>query len=113
MAGAPNRPRSGEDRGFGLVAVEIGDKVNHLLVEILEHFPRELGQLRFGVTHGRGGVAVHAAEVAVTVHQREIDGEILRQTHQRVIHGSVAVGVIFTQRVADDTGALAVRFVAV
>ena len=103
----------GEHGRLRLVAVEVRDEIHRFLVEVFEHFRGELCQPRLRITHRRGGVAVDAAEVAVTVHQREIDGKVLRKAHQRVVHRAVAVRMVFTERVADDTGALAVRFVVV
>ena len=49
----------------------------------------------------------------MSVDEREVDGEILRQTHERVVHRSVAVRVEFTQNVTDDTRALAVVLVVI
>ena len=43
------------------------------------------GQPRLGVAHGRGVIAVDVAEIALPVDQRIAHGEILRQTHQRVV----------------------------
>ena len=57
----------------------------------------------FGVTHGRGVVAVHRTEVALTVDQHVAHGEILRHPDDGVIHGDVAMRV-FTDYVTDHTG---------
>src|SRR5690606_27938414 len=48
------------------------------------------------------------AEVAVAVHQRVAEAEVLRHAHHGVVDGRVAVGVVFPHHVADDTGRLAV-----
>ena len=103
----------GEDGGLHFVAVEVGEEVHRLFIEIAQHFRRQLRKARFGITHRRGGIAVHRTEVPVSVHEREVDREILREADERVVHGSVAVRVEFTEHVADDTGALAVRLVVV
>ena len=102
-----------QNEGFFFRTVEVGQKVHRLLVEIAQHLRRQFGKTRFRITHCGGGISVHRAEIAVPVHEREIDGEILRQTHQRVVYGRVAVRVIFTEHVADDTRAFAVRFVVI
>ena len=47
----------------------------------------------------------------MAIHQRITEGERLSQTDERQIQSGVAVGVIFTHDVADDTSALLVRFV--
>ncbi len=48
-------------------------------------------QPRFGIPHGGCVIAVDIAEVALAVDQRIAHGEILRQPHQRVIDGLVAM----------------------
>jgi hypothetical protein len=59
-----------------------------------------LGQPRLGVAHGRGAVAVAAAEVALAVDQRVALREVLRHAHQRVVGRLVAVRVEAAQHVA-------------
>ena len=68
----------GEHGGLHLVAVEVGEEVHRLLVEVAKHLGSELRKARLGVTHGGSAVAVHRAEVAVSVHEGEVDGEVLR-----------------------------------
>ncbi len=55
-----------------------------------------------------GRVSVHAAEIAVPVHQRITKRKVLRHPHHGVVNGRVAVRMVFTHDVADDTGRLAV-----
>ena len=71
----------------------------------------DLRHAGLGVTVGGRGVAVHGAEVAVAVDQHVAHGEVLRQTHQRVVHRRVAVGMIPAQHVADAGGGLFERLV--
>ena len=97
----------GQHLGLHQRLVEVGVEVHRLLVQIGGQIRRHLGQARLGVTHRRGAVAVHGAKVALALHQRVAHREILRQTHHRVVHRRVAVGVIFTQHVAHDARALA------
>ncbi len=73
----------------------------------------QAGEPDLGVTHGRGGVAVDGAEVALAVHQRIAHGEVLGHAHRRVVNRGVPVGVVFTDDVPHDAGALAVRPVPV
>ena len=87
--------------------IEVGIEIHRLLVQIGGQICRHLGKARLGVTHGRGAVAIHGAEVALAFHQHIAHGEILRQTHHGVVDGGIAVGVIFTKHVAHDAGALA------
>ena len=72
--------------------------------DVAEHLVGDLAETGFGVSVGGRGVAIHGAEVAVAVHQHIAHGEILRQTHQRVVHGGVAVGVIPAQHIAHAGG---------
>jgi hypothetical protein len=67
----------------------------------------------FGVAHGRRRVAVDGTEIALPVDHRVAQGEILRHANDGVVNGAVAVGVIFTDDVADDPGRLLVGLVPV
>ena len=66
-------------------------------------------KLGFGVTIGRGRIAVDRAEVALSIDQRIAQGKRLRQANQRVIHREVAVRVVFAHHFSDDAGALTGR----
>ena len=81
--------------------VEVRVPVDGVLVDVAQHLVAELRHARLGVTVGRGGVAVDGAEVAVAVDERIAHGEVLRQTHQRVVDRRVAVRMIPAQHVAD------------
>ena len=59
------------------------------------------GEPRFGVAHRRRIVAIAGTEVALAVDQRIAHRKILRQPHHRLVRGSVAVRVVFTQHIAD------------
>src|SRR3546814_8438620 len=65
-----------------------------------------LGQARLGVAHRGSVIAVDVAEIALAVDQREAQREILRQAHQGVIDGLVAVRVELADHVADHPGGL-------
>ncbi len=89
-----------------LVLAVIGlAKIDRAFVIILQDEDRGFGQTRFGVSHGRGAIAVHIAEIALTFDQRIARGEILRQTHQRLIHRLIAMGMEPADNVADHAGA--------
>ena len=102
----------GETRGqhHRLLAalVVVGGPVDRLRVDVAQHLRGDAGQTAFGVAHGGGGVAVDRAEVAVAVDQEVADGEGLRQTHQSIVDGGVAVRVEITHDVTHDAGALAI-----
>ena len=67
----------------------------------------------FGVALGRGRIAVHGAEIALPVHQRQAQRKILRHAHQRVIDREIAVRVIFAHHLADHAGAFHIFLVPV
>ena len=102
---------AGQNAGLQKRLVKVGIEVYRILVDLSQQGQGQLGHAGFRVTHGGCAVAVHGAEVALTVHQRIADVEILRQTHHGVVYAAVAVGMVFAQHVAHDTGALAVGFV--
>ncbi len=73
----------------------------------------QLGHAHFGVSHGRGVVAVHRTEVALAVDQQVAQRERLGHTHDGVVDRSVAVRVVLTDHVTDHTGGFLVRLVPV
>ena len=100
-----------QNRRFFFGAVVVCDEINGVLVDIADHFNGEFVHSRFGVTHRGRFIAIDGAEVAVTVNQGVAKGERLGQTDQRQIQRGVAVRVIFTHDVADDTSGFLIRFV--
>ena len=96
QVGEPGR----EDPGFFPALVEVGVPVHSILFNIPEHLVGDLAQTGLRISVGRRGVAIHGTEVAVAIHQHIAHGEVLCQTHQRVIHGGIAVGMIPAQHVA-------------
>ena len=61
-------------------------------------------QARFGVAHGCRRVAVHAAKVALPIHQQIAHGKVLRHARHRFVNGHIAVRVILAQHFTNDTG---------
>ncbi len=88
--------------------VEVGDEVDGILVDVLEHRHRDAREAGFRVAVGGRRIAVHRAEVPLTIHQRIAQREVLDHPHQRVVNRHVAVRVILAEHVADDCGALLV-----
>src|SRR5438874_910408 len=86
--------------------VEVGDEVDGILVDVLEHRHRDAGEAGFRVAIGGRRIAVYRAEVPLAIHQRIAQREILDHPHQRVVHRHIAVRVILAEHVADDCGAL-------
>ena len=62
------------------------------------------GQTNFGVSHGRGVVAVDRSKVALTVHQHVTHRKILRHANDGVIDRLVAMGVVLANHVTHNTG---------
>ena len=91
---------------FGAVIV-VGE-IDGVLVDVRQKLVRHFVQARFGVTHGGRRIRVHRAEVALAVDQRQAHRPRLRQTGQCIVDRAVAMGVILTHDVADDTTGLAV-----
>ena len=87
-------------------------EIDRVAVDIVEQRLRRLREPRLGVAHGRRRIAVHRAEIALAVDQRQAHGEGLGHAHQRIVDRLVAVGMVFAHHVADDQGGLAVRLVA-
>ena len=98
---------AGQDSWLLAGLIEVGVPVHGLLFDIPEHLVGDFAQAGLGVTVGSRGVAVHGAEVAVTVHQHIAHGEILGQTHQGVVNRLVSVGMVVTQHGAHAGGGLA------
>ena len=96
----------GEHPGLLAALVEVRVPVRDLLVDVAEHLARELRHSGLGVAVGRGGIAVHGAEVAVALHQRVAHGEVLGHAHHGVVDRRVAVGMVAAQHVAHAGGGL-------
>jgi hypothetical protein len=67
----------------------------------------------FGVPHGGRVVAVDRTEVALTIHQHVAQREGLCHAHDGVVHRQVAMRVVLTDYITDDTRRFLVRFVPV
>ena len=97
--------------GFKLALVVIGDKIDRVLGDVRQQLARRLRQAGFGIAHGRSRVAVHAAEIALSVDQHQAQGKILGQPHQGIVNRGITVGVILAHHVADNTRRLLVGLV--
>src|SRR5699024_4341464 len=63
------------------------------------------------ITHGRRPVSVHGSEVSMTVHQSISHRPVLSHIYQSSVDGAVAMGMIFTHGISDDTGTFSVRLI--
>ncbi len=95
--------------GLAETVVEVGLEIDCLAVDVRQHLERDRGEASLRVSVGRRAVAVHRSEVPLSVDQRVTQGEILHHADQRIVHGGVAVRVVFAQDIAHDRGALLVR----
>ena len=57
------------------------------------------------------GLSVDRAKVALTVNEHVAQAEILGHAGHGLVDGRVAVGMVFTENLADDAGALFIWFV--
>ena len=102
-----------QDRGLGLRAVVVGDEIDRLLIEIGQQFVGDARHAHLGVAHGRRGIAVHRAEIALPIDEHVAQRKGLRHAHDGVVDGHVAVGVVFTDDVADHARRFLVGLVPV
>jgi hypothetical protein len=103
------RHPGGQYRGLGLGLVVVRNEIDGFFIDVGEQFAGQPGHAHFGVTHRRWCIAVDRTEVALAVDQQVAHRERLRHAHDRVVHGSVAVRMVFTDHVADDACRLLVR----
>ncbi len=96
-------------RGFVIVRMEI----DRILVDILKHRFGGLVEPRLGITHGGRAVAVHRTKVALSVDQRKAHRKRLRHADHCIVNRAVAMRVVFTHHVTDDTRRFTERLCAV
>ena len=82
--------------------VEVRLEVDRVAVEVGEHLGGDGREARLGVAHLRGRVAVDRAEVALPGDERVAQRERLRETHEGVVDGGVAVRMELAHHLADD-----------
>ena len=100
-----------QDLGLALGLVVIRLELDGVLVEIVEQGLGDPREARLGVPVGGRRIAVHRAEIALAVDQRQAHREVLRQPHHRVVDREIAVRMVFAHHVADDAGGFAVAAV--
>ena len=98
-------PRGQDDRLDGVAGV-VGDEVDGLLVDVLQHRHGQRGEPALGVAHRRRRVVARRAEVALRVDQRVAQRPRLRHAHEGVVEGRVTVRVVVAHHVAHDAPAL-------
>ena len=117
MPAEPLTSRFGKRAGMTVGSVSdlvvVRQEIDGFFLDVGEQLARDARHAHFGVTHGGRRVAVHRAEVALAVDQQVAHGKRLRHAHQRVVHGVVAVRVVFADDVADDARGFLVGLVPV
>jgi hypothetical protein len=96
------------DRLDRLVVVG-GLELDRVLVDVGQQRSRGAVQARLGVAHRRRRIAVHRAEIALPLDERQAHGEVLRHAHERVVDRRVAMRVVLAHDVADHARGLAER----
>ena len=89
--------------------VEVGLEVDRVAVEVGEHLGGDGREAGLGVSHLRGRVTVDGAEVALAGDERVAERERLREAHEGVVDGGVAVGMELAHHLADDARRLLER----
>ncbi len=98
----------GEHQRLNQRLVVVGAEIDRLLVEVFQHLLGQTVHADFGITHRRRGVAIDRTEVAVTIDEEVAQREVLRHACDGIVDGLVAMGVIFTDDITDNTGRLLV-----
>jgi len=95
--------------GFHHGLIVVGVKIHRVLFYVGEHLLGDARHAYLGVPHGSRRVPVHAPEVALAIHQGVAHGETLGHAHNGVVHGLVAVGVVFAYDITHDACRFLVR----
>ena len=98
----------GQNGGLVQRAIVVRSEIDGILFDISQKLACQPGHAHFRITHGCRGVPVNGAEVALTIHKGIAHAEVLGQTHQGIVHGRVAMGMVFTYDITNDTGRLLV-----
>ena len=97
--------------GLVLGLVVIGLEIDGVVVEVVEQRIGDAREPRLGVAIGRRRIAVHRAEIALAVDQRQAHRKILRHPHHRVVDRQLAMRVVLADHVADDARRFAIAAV--
>ena len=88
-------------------------KIDRVFIDVIDQRMRRLRHAHFGISHGGGAIAVHRAEIALTINELQTHRKALRHAHQGVVNRLVAMRVIFTDHVTDHAGRFAIGLVEV
>ena len=102
-----------QDQRFLLGAVVVRPEIDGFLVDVGQQIVPDARHAHFGVTHRSGVVAIDRAEVTLPIDQHVAQGKILRHPHDRVVDRDIAVRMVFTDHVTNDTRRFFIGFVPV
>ena len=103
----------GRTEGSTERVVVIRDKIDRFLIDVCQQLGGELGHADLGISHGRRGIAINGAEISLAVDQRITEREILGHSDNGIINRHIAVGMIFTDDIADDSRRFLVGFIPI
>ena len=93
--------------------VVVRHPVDRFFIEVGKHLMGDFLHANLGITHCRRVITVNRAEVTLTIHQHIPHGKWLRHADNRVVNRRVAVWVVLTDHVTNDTSRFLIRFVPV
>ena len=95
---------SRKNRRFFLSLIKVRHKINGILADICQHLHGNTAQSRLGISHRCGTITVHGTEVSMSIYKRVTGSPFLSHINQCAVNGAVAVRVVFTHCITDDTG---------
>jgi hypothetical protein len=101
--------RGGKNDRLHVFFVIGGLKIDRVLVDVIHQDGAEMGQARFGITHGRGRVAFDRTEITFTFDEALAHGPGLGHMNQGRVDGLITMRMKLLHRFAHDTGTLGGR----
>ena len=74
---------------------------------------RQLCHTNFGISHSGGAIAINRAKITLTIDQYISHSKWLSHSYNRVIDGSVAMRVVLTNHITNNSSRFFVRFIIV
>ena len=100
-----------QNRRFFEGVVVVRNEIDGLFFDIRQQLFGETGHPDFGVAHGRGRIGIDGAEVSLAIDERITHREILHQPDDRIVNRGIAMGMIFTDDIADETSRFFIRLI--
>ena len=91
--------------------IEVVGHINRFLVKVIHDMLTHLGEAALCITHGSRRVTVNRTEVTLSVNQGITHVPLLSHTHQSAVNRRVAVRVILTEHLTNNTRTFLIRFV--